>query len=617
MKLLRNSKYLFVVLLLCLSVFLSGQEIPDEVKYSEEVCNERIDIHILVDGSGSIGHSNWTTYLIPMLMTLVDSLNISPDTINITMTLFSTNPQDLVRVNGYGSTDKNDLRFVIEYIQNKYSPHGTTNLTAALTNVDNLIQSKAVRPDAIQLVIILTDGIPNNLKKAAEAVDELKKKDVKVAIIGVGAGVNHKYNRVLAGCARLGRCPYYSSGNWNKAQTMIKPFLSKVCQEVERTALCGKWEEWSECSTTCGNGTKTRRRNKLHPNCVGEMTASCNIRDCPPKPVAPPVIPIKVPDIPVEPEEPIEPAEPIEPENPILPIEPIIPADLADPVEPLRPEIIEDPFIVPDEPADAIVIPNVAPEIPSDPLVIPNVAPEIPSDPLVIPNVAPEIPSDPLVIPNVAPEIPSDPLVIPNVAPEIPRDPLVIPSIIPEEPIEAIIAPDVNPKIPIIPEKNNEIPGNLPENPSDSPVEYPKPNEGGNNPNKNIPNRDIIPGDNDPYRSQGERIPKPHRSNDGYVYDDYINDNEPLEPETINNNEENKNKNNSKPRSNNGYKIAGGIIGGLAIIGCAGVAYNFIASSGAAGLAGEPTPFEDVMPDDEKETIENEQFKLPEDNDWN
>ncbi|CAD2102024.1 thrombospondin-related anonymous protein, putative sporozoite surface protein 2, putative [Plasmodium vinckei lentum] len=664
MKLLRNSKYLFVVLLLCLSVFLSGQEIPDEIKYSEEVCNEKIDLHILVDGSGSIGQSNWITYLIPTLTTLINSLNISKDKINITMTLFSTNPQDLVRVNGYGSTDKNDLQYVIEYIKTRYSPHGTTNLTAALTNIDNLVQSKTVRSDAIQLVIILTDGIPNNLKKAAEAVDELKRKDVKVAIIGVGTGVNHKYNRILVGCARLGRCPYYSSGNWNKAQAMIKPFLSKVCQEVERTALCGKWEEWSECSTTCGNGTKTRRRNKLHPNCVGEMTASCNVRDCPlkpvappvppkpvvppfpkrpvapptpQKPVAPPVSPIRVPEIPVEPVEPIEPAEPIEPENPILPIEPIIPADPENPVEPLLPEKIEDPFIVPDEPTDTIVIPeiipeeprdplvipDIAPEIPSDPLVIPNIAPEIPSDPLVIPNIAPEIPNDPLVIPNIAPEIPSDPLVIPNIAPEEPSDPLVIPSIIPEEPIEAIIAPDVDPNIPIIPEENNEIPGNLPENPADSPVEYPKPNEGGDNPNnttnpnRNIPNQDITPGDNDPYRGQGERTPKPHRSNDGYVYDDYINDNEPLEPETINNNEENKNKNKSKPRSNNGYKIAGGIIGGLAIIGCAGVAYNFIASSGAAGLTGEPTPFEDVVPDDEKETIENEQFKLPEDNDWN
>ncbi|CAD2101851.1 thrombospondin-related anonymous protein, putative sporozoite surface protein 2, putative [Plasmodium vinckei brucechwatti] len=585
MKLLGNSKYLFVVLLLCISVFLRGQEIPDEIKYSEEVCNEKIDIHILVDGSGSIGQSNWVNYLIPTLATLVDSLNISKDAINLTMTLFSTNPQDLIRMNGYGSTDKNATRFVIEYIQTRYSPHGTTNLTAALMNVDNLVQNKSVRPDAIQLVIILTDGIPNNLKKAAETVDELKKKDVKVAIIGVGSGVNHKYNRILVGCARLGRCPYYSSGSWNKAQEMIKPFLSKVCQEVERTALCGKWEEWSECSTTCGNGTKTRRRKILHPDCIGEMTSPCNIRDCPPKPVVPPVIHIKVPEIPVEPVEPIEPAEPIEPENPILPIEPIIPADPANPVEPLRPEKIEEPFIVPDEPIE----------------------------PIVIPNIAPEEPIEPIVIPGIIPEEPRDPLVIPNIAPDEPIEPIVIPDIIPEKPIEAIVAPNVDPNIPIIPEENNEIPRNLPENPDKPQVEYPKPNEGGNNPN--IPNQDIIPGDNDPYRGQRERIPKPHQSNDGYVYDDYINDNEPLKPETINNNEENKNKNKSK--SNNGYKIAGGIIGGLAIIGCAGVAYNFIASSGAAGLAGEPAPFEDVIPDDQKETIENEQFKLPEDNDWN
>lgn len=113
MKLLGNSKYLFVVLLLCISVFLSGQEIPDVIKYNEEVCNEKIDVHILVDGSGSIGQSNWITYLIPTLTTLVENLNISKSAINVTMTLFSTYPNKLIIPKGYGSTSLNELLFVM------------------------------------------------------------------------------------------------------------------------------------------------------------------------------------------------------------------------------------------------------------------------------------------------------------------------------------------------------------------------------------------------------------------------------------------------------------------------------------------------------------------------
>ncbi|ETB62747.1 sporozoite surface protein 2 [Plasmodium yoelii 17X] len=560
MKLLGNSKYIFVVLLLCISVFLNGQETLDEIKYSEEVCTEQIDIHILLDGSGSIGYSNWKAHVIPMLNTLVDNLNISNDEINVSLTLFSTNSRELIKLKGYGSTSKDSLRFILAHLQNNYSPNGNTNLTSALLVVDTLINERMYRPDAIQLAIILTDGIPNDLPRSTAVVHQLKRKHVNVAIIGVGAGVNNEYNRILVGCDRYAPCPYYSSGSWNEAQNMIKPFLTKVCQEVERIAHCGKWEEWSECSTTCDEGRKIRRRQILHPGCVSEMTTPCKVRDCPQIPI-PPVIPNKIPEKPSNPEEP--PSNPNEPSNPEEPNpeEPSNPKEPSNPEEPINPEELN-----PKEPS------------------------------------------------NPEESNPKEPI-----NPEDNENPLIIQ----DEPIEPRNDSNVIPILPIIPQKGNNIPSNLPENPSDSEVEYPRPNDNGENSNntmkskKNIPNEPIpSPGDN-PYKGHEERIPKPHRSNDDYVYDNNVNKNNKDEPEIPNNEyEEDKNKNQSK--SNNGYKIAGGIIGGLAILGCAGVGYNFIAGSSAAGLAGaEPAPFEDVIPDDDKDIVENEQFKLPEDNDWN
>ncbi|SBT40671.1 thrombospondin-related anonymous protein (TRAP) [Plasmodium ovale wallikeri] len=570
MNLFESRKYLLVLLFLYLSTFLKADaKVVDEVKYSEQECNEQVDVYLLLDGSGSIGHRNWVEGVIPMLNGLVNNLNISKGVINLSLALFSFNTTELIRLRRGASVDKKQALDLVNELGKKYSPRGSTNLSSALRYVIGVLGDRENRPDAVQLVIILTDGVPNSPNTAVNLVKYLKEKNVKVAVIGVGAGIDDGYNKILSGCAAHDPvCPFYSHADWDAASTIIKPFLQKVCIEVQKVANCGEWGEWSECSVTCGTGTKSRSRDILHKGCTGNMTAECVMDECP---VVPAPIPIPVP-LPVP-----------EDKNPSVNDDDDFPNQ-------------NQGLDVPDELENDIPPPEDLPE--------------------ERPPRRGDVPDDFVPDEEVLPEAPAN---------------------VPEE-----RGNDVPEEFPQNPENEQ----NVPEKPNDLPIEQEKPQDDGNNkvdykkndmykPEKGgyvIENDHRAPKPSNSYSdSKGkaqsmnyssnqynnipeERYPKPHKS---IGRKDNSRNNYPSAPYTPEEPTDDEYANKGKKKSNNGYKIAGGIIGGLALVGCVGFAYNFVSHGASAALTPESAPFDDVLPEDEKDMAEQEQFKLPEENDWN
>ncbi|GAB67701.1 sporozoite surface protein 2 [Plasmodium cynomolgi strain B] len=580
MKLIQNKSYLLVVFLLYVSIFARGdQKIVDEVKYSEEVCNESVDLYLLVDGSGSIGYPNWVTRVIPMLTGLIGNLSLSRDAINLYMGLFASRTTELIRLGSGPSIEKKLALNAVADLKKGYSPYGATNMSSALEEVMMHLKDRVNREKAIQLVILLTDGIPNNKVRALELSKELKQKGVKLAVIGIGQGINHHFNRLIAGCRpREQHCKFYSHADWNEAVDLIKPFIAKVCTEVEKVANCGPWNPWTPCSVTCGKGTHSRSRPLLHDGCTTHMVNECDEGECP---VEPEPIPVPAP-FPAAPED-------------------------------LKPRNTDD-----DDDDDH---PNF-----HKGLDVPDVEDEVPPENDGTdgnPTEENDFPPKDDVVPDESNALPLPPVVPGGSNEEFPT------------------GDENNPENPLNPEnpanseypENPESPGNA-ENQEESPTEQEAPQD--NNINEPERTDDKGSGINDklipkPMDNERDIAPnkKVHPSSTNHAHDRYArphrhsggNDNGTNANSDIPNNsgeseyEEPEDK--GKKSSNNGYKIAGGVIAGLALVGCVGFAYNFVSSGGAAGMGGEPAPFDEAMAEEDKDAAEADQFKLPEDNDWN
>ncbi|KYN94789.1 sporozoite surface protein 2 [Plasmodium reichenowi] len=562
---LGNVKYLVIVFLIFFDLFLVNgrdvQNIVDEIKYREEVCNDEVDLYLLMDCSGSIRRHNWVKHAVPLAIKLIQQLNLNESAIHLYASIFSNNAREIISLHSDASKNKEKALIIIKSLLNTNLPYGKTNLSDALLQVRKHLNDRINRQNANQLVVILTDGIPNSIQDSLKESRKLNDLGVKIAVFGIGQGINVAFNRFLVGCHPSdGKCNLYADSAWENVKNVIGPFMKAVCVEVEKTASCGVWGEWSPCSVTCGKGTRSRKREILHERCTSELQEQCEEERCPPKwePL----------DVPEEPED-----------------------DLP------RPR--GDNFVV-EKPEENVIDNN-----PQDPS--PN--PENPENP---PN--PENPENPPNLENPEnPENPPNPH-IPEQEPNIPEDSeKEVPFDVPKNPEDDR---EENIDIPKKPEINGNNENVLPNDKSDRYIPYPPlPPNVLDNERKQIDSPSQYNNENRHIPISEDRETRPHgRNNENRSYNRKYNDT-PKSPES----EEHEKPDNNKKKggSDNRYKIAGGIAGGLALLACAGLAYKLVVPGAATPFAGEPAPFDEALGEEDKDLDEPEQFRLPEENEWN
>ncbi|CAC9698982.1 sporozoite surface protein 2 [Plasmodium sp. DRC-Itaito] len=572
---LGNVKYLVIVFLIFFDLFLvhcrDAQNIVDEIKYREEVCNDEVDLYLLIDCSGSIRRHNWVNHAVPLAMKLIEQLNLSENAIHLYASIFSNNAKEIISLHSEASKNKEKALSIIKALLRTNLPYGKTNLSDALLQVRKHLNDRINREKANQLVVILTDGIPDSIQDSLKESRKLNASGVKLAVFGIGQGINVAFNRFLVGCHPSDvKCSFYADSAWENVKNVIGPFMKAVCVEVEKTASCGVWEEWSPCSVTCGKGTRSRRRKILHEGCTSELQEQCEEESCPPK-----WQPLDVPE---------------EPEDD-------------------QPKPRGDNFAV-EEPEDDQPKPrgdNFAVEEPED-----NVIDNNPQEPSPNPEEGSGEKLDEFNLdenPETLP-VPDMPQHEPNIPEDSEKE---RPSDVPENPEddrEGTI------DIPKIPQNERDTQDDLPNDKNDRHIPYPPlPPKVLDNERKPINPKSQYNSENRQIYNSEDRETRPHgRNNENRSYNRNYKDTSKY-PES----EEHEKTDNNKKKggSDNRYKIAGGIAGGLALLACAGLAYKFVLPGAAAPFAGEPAPFDEALGEEDKDLDEPEQFRLPEENDWN
>ena len=154
------------------------------------------DIVFIVDASGSINEItiNWPT-VVQFIQTFVQSRRIGPTETQIGLVEFSNNAYTIFKLDDYSNTaDVSRALNRMSYIG------GRTNLAEGLDLArTDLFNNVGNRPEAKDIAIVITDGIPNErVYDTIPAADRLKAQGVTIVAVGVTDLIDEDELRAIA-----------------------------------------------------------------------------------------------------------------------------------------------------------------------------------------------------------------------------------------------------------------------------------------------------------------------------------------------------------------------------------------------------------------------------------
>lgn len=213
---------------------------------SDLVCQDDLDILVLLDGSGSSNGVGFEA-LKSFTANLFDRLTFGAKGAKAGVILFSGEAELVHDM----SEDVESLKSAVGALQ---WPAWNTNTAAALTTALTALQNGA-RTDVDQdktVVFLVTDGNPNNVLAANDAADAVKEQS-RLVVVPVGRGVEMDYvHRWASWPAEENVLPV---ADYEVLETKITDFVSDICYKVGcRETFTGNGADYIGCQDRTVSG---------------------------------------------------------------------------------------------------------------------------------------------------------------------------------------------------------------------------------------------------------------------------------------------------------------------------------------------------------------------------
>ncbi|VDI82671.1 Hypothetical predicted protein [Mytilus galloprovincialis] len=157
-----------------------------DFKFIECACHDKVDLVYLVDSSGSVGSINFNKEK-EFINNSLSQFVIGHNDALVGVVTFSTVPREQFKLNAF--LDKAALKYAITKI-----PYltGNTHTAEAINFVNNhmFIPSAGDRPDAQNVLVVLTDGQSGDHAKTLQEANRLKQRTTVIIAVGIGSGAS-------------------------------------------------------------------------------------------------------------------------------------------------------------------------------------------------------------------------------------------------------------------------------------------------------------------------------------------------------------------------------------------------------------------------------------------